>query len=94
MNIRPTLDRVVIKRGVQETVSPMGIVIPNASAEKPDQGIVVAVGPGKVVGDSVKPVDLKVGDNVIFHMHAGQQIKMGAEEFLILTEVDILAVVN
>lgn len=94
MKFKPTLSRVVIKRGEQETTTGFGLVIPGASAEKPDQGVVVAKGPGRIVNDKLIPVDVQINDTVVFKLNAGQEIKVGNEDFLILEESDILAVIN
>lgn len=94
MNFKPTLSRVVIKRMTQDTTTPFGLVIPGAAHEKPDQGIVVAKGPGRIINGTTFPVDLEINDNVIFKLHSGQEVKVGNEEFVILEESDILAVIN
>jgi len=94
MNFKPTLSRVVIKRGTQDTTTAFGLVIPGAASEKPDQGIVLAKGPGRTINGTLIPVDVQINDNVIFRLHAGQEVKVGNEEFVILEESDILAVIN
>lgn len=95
MKLKPLFDRVVVRRVDSEAVTKGGIVIPDAAAEKADQGTVLAVGPGKrnEAGELI-PVDLAVGDRVLFGKFSGQNVKIEGEELLILKEEDILAVVN
>jgi len=95
MKIRPLHDRVIIKRLDNERKTASGIVIPDNAAEKPDQGEVLAVGPGKK-DDNGKliPVDLKVGDRVLFGKYAGQTVKIDGDEILVMREEDIMGVVN
>ena len=94
MALRPLQDRVIIKRLDNELKTASGIVIPESAAEKPDQGEVIAVGPGKKTEDGkVLPVDLKVGDKVLFGKYAGQSVKVDGEELLVIREDEILAVV-
>ena len=95
MKIRPLQDRVVVKRKEEETKSAGGIVLPGSAAEKPSQGEVVAVGPGRLLenGD-IRPVDLKVGDTVIFGKYASNTVKIGEDELLILNESEIFGVLE
>ncbi|PCE22372.1 co-chaperone GroES [Paraburkholderia acidicola] len=95
MSLRPLHDRVIVKRLDQETRTASGIVIPDSAAEKPDQGEVLAVGPGKRDNDGkrIEP-DLKVGERVLFGKYAGQAVKVDGNELLVLHEDDIVAVVN
>ncbi len=95
MNIRPLHDRVVIKRMEEERTTPGGIVIPDTAAEKPIRGEVLAVGNGKILenGD-VRPLDVKVGDKVLFGKYAGTEIKIDGEEVLVMREDDIVAVIE
>ena len=94
MALRPLHDRVIVKRLDNERKTASGIVIPESAAEKPDQGEVLAVGPGKKTEDGkVLPVDLKVGDKVLFGKYAGQAVKADGEELLVIREDEILAVV-
>jgi len=95
MNIRPLHDRVVIRRKEEETTSPGGIVLPDSAAEKPVQGEVVAVGKGKIAenGD-VRPLDVKVGDTVLFGKYSGTEVKLGDEEVLVMREEDIMGVIE
>ena len=95
MNIRPLHDRVVVRRLEQETTSPGGIVIPDSAKEKPVQGEIIAVGKGKIAenGD-VRPLDVKVGDKVLFGKYSGTEIKLGNEEVLVMREEDIMGVIE
>jgi chaperonin GroES len=95
MNIRPLHDRVVVRRKDEETMSAGGIVLPGAAQEKPNQGFVVAAGNGRIrENGEVQPLDVKVGDLVLFGQYAGTAVKIdGGEELLIMTESDILAVI-
>lgn len=95
MNIRPLHDRVIVKRKEDERTSPGGIVIPDTAKEKPIRGEVIAVGKGKILdnGDQ-RPLDVKVGDEVMFGKYAGTEVKMEDEELLVMREDDIMAVVE
>ncbi|MEX3856692.1 co-chaperone GroES [Paraburkholderia sp. BR10923] len=95
MSLRPLHDRVIVKRLDQETRTASGIVIPDSAAEKPDQGEILAVGPGRRGNDGkrVEP-DLEVGDRVLFGKYAGQAVKVDGNELLVLREEDIVAVVQ
>lgn len=95
MKIRPLQDRVVVRRKEEETKTAGGIVLPGSAAEKPAQGEVLAVGPGKVLENGEKrPVDLKVGDVVVFGKYASNTVKIGDEELLILSEGEIYGVIE
>jgi chaperonin GroES len=95
MNLRPLHDRVIIKRLDNETKTASGLVIPETAAEKPDQGEILAVGTGKKdeSGKSI-PLDVKVGDRVLFGKYAGQSVKVDGNELLVMREEDIMAVVQ
>ena len=95
MKIRPLHDRVIVKRIEEERKSAGGIVIPDTAAEKPDQGEIVAVGKGKK-DDAGKliPLDVKVGDRILFGKYSGSEIKIDAQEYLILREDEILGVLE
>ncbi|GLR26232.1 MULTISPECIES: co-chaperone GroES [Limnobacter] len=95
MNIRPLHDRVIVKRLESERKTSSGIVIPDSAAEKPDQGEILAVGPGKR-DDSGKiiPMDVKVGQRVLFGKYAGQSIKVDGQEVLVMREEDIMGVIE
>ena len=95
MALRPLHDRVIVKRLDNERTTASGIVIPDSGAEKPDQGEVLAVGPGKKTEDGkVIAVDVKVGDKVLFGKYAGQSVKVDGEEVLVIREEEILAVIQ
>jgi chaperonin GroES len=95
MKLRPLHDRVIIKRLEEERKTASGIVIPDTAAEKPDQGEVLAVGPGTKNEDGkVVPVDLKVGDKVLFGKYSGTTVRVEGDELLVMREEDIMAVVN
>jgi len=93
--IRPLHDRIIIKRSEPETRTASGIVIPDSAGEKPEQGEVLAVGPGRrnEQGERVLP-DVKKGDRVLFGKYAGQTVKLGGDEVLVLREEDILGVIE
>jgi len=94
MNLRPLHDRVIVKRLDQETKTASGLIIPDAAAEKPDQGEILAIGNGKVQDDGkVRPLEVKVGDRVLFGKYSGQTVKVDGEELLVMREEDIMAVV-
>jgi chaperonin GroES len=95
MNIRPLHDRVIVKRVEAERTTASGIVIPDSAGEKPDQGEVLAVGPGKR-DDNGKQItlDVKVGDRVLFGKYAGQAVKVEGDELLVMREEDIMGVVE
>ncbi|MFL5735616.1 MAG: co-chaperone GroES [Chloroflexia bacterium] len=93
-NIRPLGDRVVVKAVERTEQTKSGIFIPDTAQEKPQEAIVVAVGPGKLQDNGTRtPIDLKVGDKILYSKYAGTEIKQLDEDFLILRESDILAVV-
>ena len=95
MNIRPLHDRVVVRRMEEERTSPGGIVIPDAATEKPVEGEVLAVGNGKILNSGdLRPVDVKVGDKVLFGKYSGTEVKIGGEELLVLREEDIMGVIE
>ena len=95
MKIRPLHDRVVIRRTEEERTSPGGIVIPDAAAEKPIKGEVLAVGNGKLLENGeVRPLDLKVGDNVLFGKYSGTEVKVDSEEVVAMREDDVMAVIE
>jgi len=93
MSIRPLHDRVVIQRLEEERTSPGGIVIPETAAEKPMKGKVVAVGNGKTLDNGERrPVEVNVGDQVLFGKYAGTEVKIDGEDYLVMREDDIMAV--
>jgi chaperonin GroES len=95
MKIRPLHDRVIVKRLEEERTSPGGIVIPDTAAEKPIQGKIIAVGKGKILEDGqVRPLDVKVGDKVLFGKYSGTEVKVDGEELLVMREEDVMAVIE
>ena len=95
MALRPLHDRVIVKRLDQETKTASGLIIPEAAAEKPDQGEVLAIGNGKILDDGkIRPLDVKVGDRVLFGKYAGQAVKVEGNEVLVMREEDIMAIVQ
>ncbi len=95
MNIRPLHDRVIVKRVEAERTTASGIVLPDSAGEEPDQGEVLAVGPGKR-DDNGKQIalDVKVGDRVLFGKYAGQAVKVDGQEVLVMREEDIMGVIQ
>ena len=95
MKLRPLHDRVIVKRMEEERKTASGIVIPDSATEKPDQGEVLAVGKGKVGDDGkVRPLDVKVGDRVLFGKYSGQSVKLDGDEVLVMREEDIMGIVE
>ena len=95
VKIRPLHDRVVVRRLEEERRSAGGIVIPDTVKEKPIQGQVVACGNGKILEDGkVRPLDVKVGDKVLFGKYSGTEVKIGTEELLVMREEDIMGIVE
>ena len=95
MKIRPLQDRVIVKRIEEEEKTKGGIIIPDTAKEKPQEGKVIAVGKGKANDDGkVTPLDVKVGDKILFGKYSGSEIKMNGEEHLIMREDDILGIVE
>ena len=95
MNLRPLQDRVIVKRVEEETKTAGGLFIPETAKEKPQRGEIVAAGKGKKTEDGkVLPLDVKVGDKVLFGKYAGTEIKVDGEDYLMMREDDLLAVVE
>jgi chaperonin GroES len=95
MKIRPLHDRIIVKRLEEERKTASGIVIPDTAAEKPDQGEVLAIGKGKLLEDGkVRPVDLKIGDKILFGKYSGQSVKVKGEELLVMREEDVMGVLE
>jgi chaperonin GroES len=95
MNIRPLHDRVIVKRIEEERKTASGIVIPDTAAEKPDQGEIIAVGKGKKDEQGkVIPLDVKVGDKILFGKYSGQTVKVKGDELLVMREEDIMGVIE
>ena len=95
MKIRPLHDRVIIKRLDEDKTSPGGIIIPDTAAEKPVQGKVVAVGKGKILEDGqVRPLDVKVGDKILFGKYSGTEVKVEGEDLVVMREEDVMAIIE
>ncbi|MGD0960614.1 MAG: co-chaperone GroES [Methylomonas sp.] len=95
MNIRPLHDRVVVKRVEEETKTAGGIVLPGSAAEKPSEGVVLAVGAGKALDNGqVRALEVKVGDKVLFGKYSGSEVKVGGEQYIIMREDDIMGVLG
>jgi chaperonin GroES len=93
--IRPLQDRVILKRVKEEEKSKGGIIIPDSAKEKPIEGEVLAVGNGKILEDgTVRKIDVKVGDRVLFGKYSGQTVKVDGEDLMVMREEDIMAVVE
>ena len=96
MKIRPLHDRLIVRRKEEERTTASGIVIPeSASAEKPDQGVIEAVGNGKLLKDgNVRKLDVKVGDKVLFGKYAGQAVTVDGDELLVMKEEDVMGIIE
>jgi len=95
MKIRPLQDRVIVKRLEEEEKTKGGIIIPDTAKEKPQEGKVIAVGKGKLTDEGkVIPLDVKVGDKILFGKYSGTEVKIEGEEHLIMREEDILGVIE
>ncbi|QEP43325.1 co-chaperone GroES [Ectothiorhodospiraceae bacterium BW-2] len=95
MNIRPLHDRILVRRMEEETMTAGGIVLPGSAAEKPNRGEVLAVGKGKILeGGEVRPMDVKVGDQVLFGQYSGSAVKVEGEELLMMREEDVMGVIE
>jgi chaperonin GroES len=95
MSIRPLHDRVIVKRTEEERTTPGGIVIPDSAAEKPSKGKIIAIGNGKLLDSGeLRPLDLKVGDEVLFGKYSGTEIKIDGDDLLVMREDDIMAVIE
>ncbi len=95
MQIRPLYDRIIVKRVEQQKQTASGIVIPDTAGERPEQGEVVAIGSGRLLQDgSIRPLQVKPGEKVLFGKYAGQTVKIDEQEFLVLREEDVLGVIE
>ncbi|MGA2513469.1 MAG: co-chaperone GroES [Candidatus Limnocylindrales bacterium] len=93
--LKPLGDRVVVKPTPREDVTKTGIVLPDTAKEKPQEGVVIAAGPGKTLDDGKRePMDLKVGDRVLYAKYAGTEFKVDGEDLLIVSQKDVLAIVE
>ena len=95
MNIRPLHDRVIVRRIEETRTSPGGIVIPDSATEKPMQGEIVAAGKGRILENgTVRPIDVKKGDRILFGKYSGTEVKISGEELLVMREEDIMGVIE
>jgi chaperonin GroES len=95
MKIRPLHDRVIVKRLEEDRTSPGGIIIPDTAAEKPVQGKIIAVGKGKILEDgNVRPLDVKVGDKILFGKYSGTEVKLDGDDLVVMREEDVMAVIE
>jgi len=95
MAIRPLHDRVLVRRAKEETKTSGGIVLPGSAKEKPIQGEIIAIGKGKIMTDgSIRPLDVNIGNKVIFGKYSGTEVKLNGEELLMMREEDIMAIVE
>ncbi|MEW6001114.1 MAG: co-chaperone GroES [Nitrospirota bacterium] len=95
MKFRPLKDRVLVKYSTEEEKTTGGLFIPDTAKEKPQKGTVMAIGPGRVTDDGkLQPVEVKVGDTVLFDKYSGSKIRIDEEEYLIIKEDDILGIVE
>ncbi len=95
MKLRPLNDRILVKRVEEETKTKGGIIIPDTAKEKPAEGKIVAVGAGALNNDGVRvPLEVKVGDRILFGKYGGQEIKVEGEEYLIMSEQEVLCVIE
>ncbi len=95
MKIRPLHDRILVKRIDEETTTKGGIIIPDTAKEKPQEGRVIAVGGGKLLDDgSVRPLDVKTGDKILFSKYAGTDVKLEGDDHIIIREDDVLAIIG
>jgi chaperonin GroES len=93
-SLQPLEDRIVVKPSEGEEMTASGLVIPDTAKEKPQEGEVLAVGPGRFEDGQRVPLDVKVGDKVIYSKYGGTEVKLGGDELLILSARDVLAIVN
>ncbi len=95
LKVRPLHDRVIVRRKEEDRTTPGGIVIPDSATEKPIRGEVTAVGKGKILEDGkVRPLDVKVGDHVLFGKYSGTEVKVEGEDLLVMREEDIMAIIE
>jgi chaperonin GroES len=95
MNLRPLSDKVIVTVSPKEEVTASGLVLPDSSAkERPEQGTVVAIGPGRIEDGKVMPMTVKVGDKVVFKKYSPDEVKVDGKEYLVLSESDLIAVIE
>ena len=93
--LKPLQDRILVKRLEEKEIKKGGIIIPDTAREKPQEAEVIAVGPGKVTDDGKRqPMDVKVGDKILFGKYSGSEVKLGDEDFLIMREEDVLGILQ
>ena len=95
INLRPLADRVILQRAEAEEMTAGGILLPESAKDKPKEGKIIATGDGKILDDgSRQAMNVKVGDRVLFSSYAGTEVKVGGEDYLIMSESDILAIIG
>lgn len=95
VGVRPLHDRILVRRMAEETKTAGGLIIPDSAKEKPQKGEVVAAGKGRITDDGkTMPLDVKVGDKVLFGKYSGTELKLGKDEYLMMREEDILGILN
>mgnify|MGYP000144332842 CR=1 FL=1 len=95
MNIRPLHDRVIVRRIEETRTTPGGIVIPDSATEKPMQGEIIAAGKGRILENgTIRPIDVKKGDRILFGKYSGTEVKISGEEYLVMREEDIMGVIE
>jgi chaperonin GroES len=94
MNLKPLGDRLIVKALKSEDKTKGGIVLPDSAKEKSQQAKVIAVGSGKVIGDKIVPLEVKKGNKILFGRYSGDEVKVGVEEYLIIKESDVLAIIE
>ena len=95
MNLKPLQDRILVKRMEEETTTKGGIIIPDTAKEKPAEGKVVSVGNGKIGDDGKRiPLEIKKGDRILFGKYSGTEVKIDGEEYLIMSEGDVLGIIE
>jgi len=94
VNLKPLSDRVILKVKEKEETTKSGIVLPDSAKEKPQEAVVIAVGSGEIVDGKKVPLDVSVGDRVIYSKYSGMEIKLDGEEYLIVKQNDILAIIT
>ncbi len=94
MNLKPLGDRLIVKALKSEDKTKGGIVLPDSAKEKSQQAKVIAVGSGKVIGDKIVPLEVKKGNKILFGKYSGDEVKVGMEEYLIIKESDVLAIIE
>jgi len=95
MKIRPLQDRIIVKRIEEDEKTKGGIIIPDSAKEKPDEGVIVSVGKGRVTEDGkLQPIEVKAGDKILFSKYGGTEVTIDGEEHLIMRESDILGIIE